>query len=1210
MKRPIQRIAAAALAVGVSALFAQGAAPATPQGVITAKAFTGITGTAVANLTGNPKFPDNPDVVTYPPYFEWNATGDIYTPPGNWADNYGTQIIGYFYPPATGNYIFYLASDDNSALYLSTDATPENKKLIAQETAWSNPREYTTSGGNSTLTSKDSSQFTGTEWPTKDPALGGAMITLQANQPYYIEALAKEGGGGDNLSVAVQDPNFAIDFTAPIPGQYLSSDRSNGPLTIVSQPQSQSVDERGSIAFRVMADGTPPYSFQWRRDGTDILDATNVTYTVTNAAMADNNAKFTVVVTGAQGAATSDEAVLTVIPDTIPPKLLGAKGNANLTEVVLTFSEALDQASATTAANYQISSAGGSLAVTAAALAPSATVVTLTTAQQTLGTKYTVTAANIKDTAATPNTIAANSKAVFFPKGKLVEQNGFIVFEAENYDRNLDGLWVPDTTRGIPSGGVSMVNPNGAGGSESATKLEYDVEFKQAATYTVWFRASGENGNDDSAWFHLDGERPIERASGNAASMTGFSGQADFVWRSDSQDGPDPFTVDIPTAGQHVVGLARREDGSFFDKFILTTDTSFTPTGFGPPETREGTPAAPTVKLTAPTADQTFAAGANIDLTANATGDMGLEIVRVAFTANGNPVGEATASPFSFTWNSVPDGIYAIRATATDEIGVSTTSDSVVINVGTPPPQALLVVGTASDPVLNPSDAGIKARLESQGWQVSVVQAPVSTTTDGDGKQLIIVSSTVNSGDVADKFRNSAVPVLNWEQALQDNFLMTLNTDGTDRGTLAGQTQVNIVKADHPLAGGLSTGLTTVTTAAQDYSWGMPNANAVIIATVADNPAQAVIYGYDKGAILIDNSTPAPARRVLFFSGNDGFAAFTEDALKLFDAAIEWASGIKPVKKTSAKIAWVSLHSASDAPSSAAAAAGFTQAPDVAYTDLLTANGHQVTRIVTSGTPDAALLNAFDLVIISRSVPSGDYQDPPETLAWNGITAPMMILDGYVLRNSRLGFTTGGTMVDTVGPVRLTVNEPNHPVFSGIGLDAVQTMVNPYADVVTFNGTGQRGISVNTDAIAGGGTVLATIGTADDPTVGGMVIGEWQAGATLGNGAADTLAGHRLVFLTGSREQGITAEGAGIFDLNPDGAKLFLNAVNYMAGTVPGPAAPNLSLTRTATGLSITFTGTLQAADSVAGPWADVANATSPLAVTPAGAQQFYRAKQ
>ena len=124
---------------------------------------------------------------------------------------------------------------------------------------------------------------------------------------------------------------------------------------------------------------------------------------------------------------------------------------------------------------------------------------------------------------------------------------------------------------------------------------------------------------------------------------------------------------------------------------------------------------------------------------------------------------------------------------------------------------------------------------------------------------------------------------------------------------------------------------------------------------------------------------------------------------------------------------------------------------------------------------------------------------------------------------------------------------PEHPVFAGIELDADNTMVNPFAGIVTFGELLQQGISVNTDPVAGDGTVLAVVANEEDPAVGGMVIGEWTAGATMGNAAGDTLGGHRLAFLSGSREQGITSQAAGIYDLSDDGAQLFLNAVNYMA---------------------------------------------------------------
>src|SRR5689334_17936108 len=108
-----------------------------------------------------------------------------------------------------------------------------------------------------------------------------------------------------------------------------------------------------------------------------------------------------------------------------------------------------------------------------------------------------------------------------------------------------------------------------------------------------------------------------------------------------------------------------------------------------------------------------------------------------------------------------------------------------------------------------------------------------------------------------------------------------------------------------------------------------------------------------------------------------------------------------------AKIAWVSFHSGDNAPDAAAAGAGFTQAPDVEYTRLLAAAGHQVTRYVTTATPDTNLLNSFDIVIISRSVPSGNYQTAASTALWHGLTKPTILMGGYILRNSRLGYTTG-----------------------------------------------------------------------------------------------------------------------------------------------------------------------------------------------------------
>ncbi|MHC4695007.1 MAG: LamG-like jellyroll fold domain-containing protein, partial [Planctomycetota bacterium] len=151
----------------------------------------GITGQAVSDLTSSPDYPGNPTSIDYLTSFE--APSDI-------AEYYGIRMRGYIHPPSDGNYIFWISSDDNSQLWLSTDENPTNISLIAQETGWSSVRVWTLGGEEES-----------------------APIPLVGGQKYYIEALMKEHGGGDNLAVAWSlDNNPPANGDPPIDGAYLS----------------------------------------------------------------------------------------------------------------------------------------------------------------------------------------------------------------------------------------------------------------------------------------------------------------------------------------------------------------------------------------------------------------------------------------------------------------------------------------------------------------------------------------------------------------------------------------------------------------------------------------------------------------------------------------------------------------------------------------------------------------------------------------------------------------------------------------------------------------------------------------------------------------------------------------------------------------------------------------------------------------------------
>jgi hypothetical protein len=116
----------------------------------------------------------------------------------NWKDNYIARIRGYLYPPASGNYTFWIQSDDGSRLYLSSNEDPAGKKLIAKVS------NYVPRG----------------QWE-QTPEQKSKPIALTAGQRYYIEAIQAEGSGDDYVSVGWQLPDGRME--RPIAGQWLAS---------------------------------------------------------------------------------------------------------------------------------------------------------------------------------------------------------------------------------------------------------------------------------------------------------------------------------------------------------------------------------------------------------------------------------------------------------------------------------------------------------------------------------------------------------------------------------------------------------------------------------------------------------------------------------------------------------------------------------------------------------------------------------------------------------------------------------------------------------------------------------------------------------------------------------------------------------------------------------------------------------------------------
>jgi hypothetical protein len=275
----------------------------------------------------------------------------------------------------------------------------------------------------------------------------------------------------------------------------------------------------------------------------------------------------------------------------------------------------------------------------------------------------------------------------------------------------------------------------------------------------------------------------------------------------------------------------------------------------------------------------------------------------------------AFRSPDGAAWTQVGTA-QTIAMTGTVYVGLAATShdntrlgsaSAISVTVGTTPPPnngVLFVTGSAS---LTAPDAFIKRRLETLGYAVTVKAAAASVTGDATGKALIVVSSSVTSGDVNTKFTASAVPLITWENAILDDLGMTGTIGGTDYGTTDAQTQASIFASAcdranmytaaknwgdgcQDLAGG-QTGTFALYTAAGQFSWGKPNANAIKIASQANDANKVIDFAYETGAAMPGRA--APARRVFLYLSDLTPALQTGRALALFDNAVYWATNNK-----------------------------------------------------------------------------------------------------------------------------------------------------------------------------------------------------------------------------------------------------------------------------------------------------------------------------
>lgn len=235
-------------------------------------------------------------------------------------------------------------------------------------------------------------------------------------------------------------------------------------------------------------------------------------------------------------------------------------------------------------------------------------------------------------------------------------------------------------------------------------------------------------------------------------------------------------------------------------------------------------------------------------------------------------------------------GSFTVRLTVTGPDGASLAVKPAAVIVGDKK-HILMVTGAAS---LNAAEENLRQRLVDRNYLVTSLADSAATAADAENKSMVLISSSVLSGNVGTKFRSVSVPVLCYESHLFDDLGMTGAVSGTDYGTRTQLTQLVLSgEAGDPLLHDLPLGLQTIAGTPSIFTWGRPVSSSKTSALLPESGDQAAIFRFEAGAALAGGLT-APARRMGLMLEDLTATALNATGWTLVERAVDWTSNLAP----------------------------------------------------------------------------------------------------------------------------------------------------------------------------------------------------------------------------------------------------------------------------------------------------------------------------
>lgn len=494
-----------------------------------------------------------------------------------------------------------------------------------------------------------------------------------------------------------------------------------------------------------------------------------------------------------------------------------------------------------------------------------------------------------------------------------------------------------------------------------------------------------------------------------------------------------------------------------------------------------------------------------------------------------------------------------------------------VLNAGLVSGQKIAFLQNRSSTFMAHQDQLIQ-ELENAGYAVTIVDVGVKPINFDflNTQDLVIISRTVNSADVIapatapqENWATLTVPYLNMSAWTIRNNRMKLVNSATLGASADKQDLTTICNAKPVVEDPVFLGVTFGDSAFACYQGYyeylddvMDGNSGKVMAVINDDAAagagRPIMIRWEAGVETYAGSGISNfAARTYLCIGSDNspqnppsnYSNYTPQLLRLFMNEVEYLISTKEVTLNGKRIAFLQNHLAT----------GFQKHQDGLVTRLKNA-GYEVTVVDVNVKPiDFASLNTYDLVVVSRTINSGDVISPATAPVndWAKLEVPYINLSVWTIRNNRLKLVNSATLsasADKQDLLTITKAKPavEDPVFQGVtdALDPFEFYVGYYEflDDVMDGNTGEVMMVLNDDASAGAGRPLMIRWAPDKET---------YAGSGIINSAPRT-------FLCIGSDNSPQNPPSNYSNYTMRGLRLFMNEVKHLISPEKEPVKDNL----------------------------------------------------